>query len=304
MRWSPDGSWFFVGHWDRRETLVFSCEGELLATLEPPKGMRLGVMADITNLAFGLLPRGGERPRPVLDRTLAAARLRDELAASGVAGRWVDHVASTAVHAISLVPRSTGRSGAAGTRLGGRPALPAGVSWPKVAGAPLPFLLQVDLAEIAEANTGLPSTGLLSVFADWINDHVVVLHVEGATKTKAWPAKLDAEHRYEPVPLVPVAVLSTPELYDAHVPGLDAATAESLDRLRPPATHQLFGHPTLEQADPRERDDVPSVLLLQIESEPMARFEIRDGGRLHLWITPDDLAAFRFDRVVMTFDMS
>ena len=52
------------------------------------------------------------------------------------------------------------------TRIGGEPDLPADVEWPTINGGPVPFLAQVDLAEIHAVLPieHLPTSGLLSVF--------------------------------------------------------------------------------------------------------------------------------------------
>jgi hypothetical protein len=52
------------------------------------------------------------------------------------------------------------------TRLGGVPDLPAGSSWPRGPDGPLPFLAQLDLADVARrcGSSPLPAQGLLSFF--------------------------------------------------------------------------------------------------------------------------------------------
>ena len=64
--------------------------------------------------------------------------------------------------ALEVAPYDTG----ARSFVGGVPALPAGFVWPSRHGTPLPFLLQIDLAEIAPSlpSGELPATGRLLLF--------------------------------------------------------------------------------------------------------------------------------------------
>ena len=54
------------------------------------------------------------------------------------------------------------------SRLGGEPDLPPGAEWPRKAGAPLSFVAQLDLSELApyDVEGVLPTDGLLSFFYD------------------------------------------------------------------------------------------------------------------------------------------
>ena len=84
-------------------------------------------------------------------------------------GRHVDALVDAARPSIRL-DADTGldhdRLGA--SRLGGDPDLPAGAEWPRKNGAPLSFVAQVDLAELApyDLEGVLPTDGLLSLFYD------------------------------------------------------------------------------------------------------------------------------------------
>jgi uncharacterized protein YwqG len=57
-----------------------------------------------------------------------------------------------------------------GSKLGGRPDLPAGVEWPTRDGRPLAFLGQFALGDVprAEGEAKLPGEGLLSIFYDFV----------------------------------------------------------------------------------------------------------------------------------------
>ena len=62
---------------------------------------------------------------------------------------------------------------------------------------------------------------------------------------------------------------------------------------------QMLGHGSSEQDGPyRNRDN---VLLLQIAGDDDKPW-LGDGMMLHFWITPQDLAARRFDRVFPTYE--
>ena len=54
------------------------------------------------------------------------------------------------------------------SRLGGSPDLPSSIEWPRKGNAPLSFIAQVNLADVApyEAEGLLPRDGLLSFFYD------------------------------------------------------------------------------------------------------------------------------------------
>ncbi len=57
------------------------------------------------------------------------------------------------------------------TKIGGRPDLPPDTSWPEWRGAPLNFLAQIQLADIAayDPDGELPHEGTLSFFFDYTN---------------------------------------------------------------------------------------------------------------------------------------
>jgi len=57
------------------------------------------------------------------------------------------------------------KSSAGKSRLGGSPDLPRDFKWPVHRSGPYRFIGQFDLSEISAAETGLPKSGLLSVFA-------------------------------------------------------------------------------------------------------------------------------------------
>jgi hypothetical protein len=102
------------------------------------------------------------------------------------------------------------------SRFGGLPDLPPGIEWPRVEGKLLPFLAQVNLADLpASKESVLPSDGWLYVFGRFDNDHedqpVAVLHHRGPAtqlvraarpaKSEVWPDWMNITV-YEVVPLI------------------------------------------------------------------------------------------------------
>lgn len=99
---------------------------------------------------------------------------------------------------------------AMGTRLGGRPALPASVAWPRWNGQSLAFVAQIELGALpVQAELGLPREGRLLFFYDaeqrtWGFDPAdagsfAVLHDAEPAPTRSltpWPEDLPALGRY------------------------------------------------------------------------------------------------------------
>lgn len=95
--------------------------------------------------------------------------------------------------AVALVP-TPGRGDIGGHRLGGMPDLPLDLEWPTsevVAGAPLVFLLQLNLDDLDLGGLGLPTRGMLWLF---------IGQDEPATNVE-----VRVIHREEPGPLLPCA---------------------------------------------------------------------------------------------------
>lgn len=109
------------------------------------------------------------------------------------------------------------------SRIGGAPDLPPGVEWPRIEGAPLAFLAQIDLAELRgmAGAEDLPDSGLLAFFYDadartnhdaegnwcWPVRHrggVRVLHFEGdpATFIRTAAPEEDAPHVFPAYPIL------------------------------------------------------------------------------------------------------
>src|SRR5690242_6895057 len=73
---------------------------------------------------------------------------------SGTSARTVKRIIKGLLPSIRLVPRAADTSPTGGSRVGGLPDLPAGVTWPRAKAddpksRPLWFFMQVNLAEVA-----------------------------------------------------------------------------------------------------------------------------------------------------------
>jgi hypothetical protein len=131
------------------------------------------------------------------------------------------------------------------TKIGGRPDLPEDIPWPEWRDAPLNFLAQIRLADIAahDLNSGLPHAGMLSFFFDYTNwgtqgreaegSLATVLHIpeDVSLQRLTWPDVLDVRERYTPLAVTSFARELT-------VPGFDSPIIEqcgfTLDSLYPP----------------------------------------------------------------------
>lgn len=222
------------------------------------------------------------------------------------------------------------------SQLGGDPMLPAGWTWPAGERRPLSFLGQLDLAEAQSAGTmdWLPPGGLLYVFFDQdrhgAEDMVQVLYAaDAATALQAAPKDAWRRFRARRVSFQPCR--SAPSLewlgLDAAELGLSDGEFAALGRIgdAPPSgdiQYRVGGYPNEIQperlaisceyqsrglVEPRFGDPIPSEieaaaedwrLLLQIDSDPALGMNWRDGGRLYVFIRPQDARAADFTRTV------
>ncbi|MFE7564603.1 DUF1963 domain-containing protein [Kitasatospora sp. NPDC057500] len=208
--------------------------------------------------------------------------------------------------------------GAAG-RLGGLPALPEGTAWPEYADRPMQLLAELDCAALAAAfgaagpDTGgwpLPAEGLLLFFHDeWLADFTGrgcrVLHVPAGAPPRPAPA---AERGTPAVPAVPVGAaraLSAPSYQDRELERLfpddflvALDLAQDLAEQLPRPAVRVLGWCDTDTGRPEGHRP-----LLQIDSGVLDA----DWGEcvnVSFWITHDDLAAGRFDRVRQGFEIA
>jgi uncharacterized protein YwqG len=149
------------------------------------------------------------------------------------------------------------------TRLGGTPSLPPEFDWPEADGQALPFLLQVDLAEVyGVLPSFLPASGCLFFFFDdrrYRGGHVhdkrwwrVLFHAGDPTQFVQRPrsAAFDERQVYLPRSLEAVRIESLPSHYRFPNEFSDHTELHSYTEfsLRPfgdsLAHHQMLGHPS------------------------------------------------------------
>jgi uncharacterized protein YwqG len=168
-----------------------------------------------------------------------------------------------------------------GSKLGGRPDLPAGVEWPRLGDEPLSFIAQFDCRELQrfEAGTLLPPDGVLSFFYDaeqqpWGYDprdagaaRVLYHPASAGLSRRTHPPEITAHFRTKRVELHEIlefpshnmyrAADSLREYWDPSKAGFDVEPdeIERLTDLFDPGfgsgEHQLFGYPSVIQ-DPME----------------------------------------------------
>ena len=202
--------------------------------------------------------------------------------------------------------------------IGGTPALPVDVSWPRRPSGALSFLLQVATRELpASVADELPkSAAALWIFwepAAGMQDCAVVAaaadlqpmapksaseaDVVLPRRTVCFVPEMCLPHKFskEIEPL-----LADPDARARYVEFSNTVTALSglrVDEEGPETMtiHRLLGHADLIQSD--ERPDATWRLLVQVSSDPELDLEWGDWGKLYVWIRTEDLRTGRFDRV-------
>ncbi|MFJ9447343.1 DUF1963 domain-containing protein [Kitasatospora sp. NPDC101235] len=197
-------------------------------------------------------------------------------------------------------------------RTGGPAALPEDVDWPKGHRYPMELLAQLDCARLAEAfragRSGtpwpLPADGLLLFFhdlfpADPDGDCCVVLHVPSGTPERPAPPDPDG---LEPLPARPVRArwaLSAPSYLDDEL--REVFAGDYLDAMGVSDTcHEHLGSTDIRllgwcDSHNTTRPDGHRPLL-QVEGSA-ADASWGELVNVSVWITDEDLAAGRFDRV-------
>ncbi len=193
------------------------------------------------------------------------------LEARGLA-RVAGSVAAAAKPSVLLI--STQESEETCSRLGGRPNLPEQLDWPEWRGLPLPFIAQLDLAEILSGeDLGLPPSGSLYFFYEggetWGFDpkdkgSAQVIYSTDAPSRHALrelPEDVPEEMRFVGVRLeAGAADASLPDGQDQVIESLKLSAEErnaydefleELGEARPDMYHRLGGYPEPVQGDPR-----------------------------------------------------
>ncbi|WP_439627896.1 DUF1963 domain-containing protein [Gemmata sp.] len=195
------------------------------------------------------------------------------------------------------------------SKFGGGPDLPAGAKWPVYRGAPLSFLAQINLAELAPspACRELPSSGVLSVFCYYDPDEGNDAFPKGSWKLLHFPdaskltRNLPPEVSFSPCRLVFTECLTVPDPdspWNKTIGFGHHEDAEDMYReviVGPVGGHQLLGYPVPIQCDPLDKKTVRHLLTIDADDKPDWMWG--DGGALYFLITEADLKAHRFDRV-------
>jgi uncharacterized protein YwqG len=194
------------------------------------------------------------------------AQITQALQAAGV-GRHATALAALAEPSLHARVADSRSAAGAHSRLGGMPSVPAGFEWPRWTDAPLSFIGQLRLADLAPfaAAKPLPSTGVLSFFyaaeqgtwgfdpADRGSARVFWFPDESALTSVSAPRELAEEARFTPVSLVfeerltlPVfdslaveALALSSEEADAYAEFVEESGFMPLDGMQ----HQVLGHP-------------------------------------------------------------
>lgn len=135
----------------------------------------------------------------------------------------LDSISKLARSAVSFQATEENGRHAATSRMGGLPALPATVPWPRNQDRSLAFIAQIELSSLprAAAPEGFPAEGRLLFFYDveqgtWGFDpkdagSFAVIHVPGAGSRDAeWPADLPEHARFEVSPLALEETMTLP----------------------------------------------------------------------------------------------
>jgi hypothetical protein len=252
-----------------------------------------------------------------------------------VADRVVASARPTVLVLRKLLRRAPGELGT--SRLGGNPDLPVGTPWPYCRGKRMTFLGQLRLSDLPPEAAELGRHGgLLLVFMEvrfefpsstrsglWGGRCTAVVHAPtGTSLARVRPPRRAAVMRLRPArlryavrPDVPdVAMdfqsLAAP-LSDVLLIGSEVDhwwdLRESLHRRNGLLSHRLLGYVDTPNGAGScwRRTERPIDRwrhLITIGLDFGVGFEVADGGRLQVEISPADLAAGRFDRVCGIFD--
>lgn len=207
-------------------------------------------------------------------------------------------------------PARTDDSPVGSAKVGGQPDLPADMPWPKRNGRALEHVASLDF-DVAPRVDGVPPiAGRLVFFYDEKNLPFgdedegeagwAVVHVpSGTASARTKPPR--GTKTFKPSTLVPTVEQTLPTVQSHAIAQLKLTKAlgKKYWDLRDawPAldgeSHRSFGHSDGMDLSP----DPDDVLLLQLDSYEHGDVNWGDAGLLLFWITPEDLASARFDRV-------
>jgi uncharacterized protein YwqG len=229
------------------------------------------IMSSMDNFLKRLF--GGGKDPPPMEEVEKAISLG--LAAAGLE-RIAPDVLRLARRSIRIANRPARAEGVSGaSHLGGQPDLPEGASWPMWKGAPMAFVGQVRLRDVAAlaVEPALPSDGLLSFFYDSKQEtygadpadrggwQVVYYHGDARLlHSQPFPASLPEASRFMPLPASFFPDLTLPSAPRQADPGLNWSDDEThryeawlMERFSPQERaapkHRMFGYPDQIQDD-------------------------------------------------------
>ena len=222
-----------------------------------------------------------------------------------------------------------------GTKFGGRPDLPQGVSWPEFDGTPLPFVAQINLSAIASCGIGqvLPKNGILYFFLDvdayfdklpsqelYQNTYYVLYSLDSLENLQRSVFPESLQVRYHPCKILCNSEITLPAYskYDpttfkrcGFIAPLSEEEEEGYDIIKSQLSwtagikyhvpiHRLLGYADNNQWDMyAELGGSPEnwKLLFQVDSDDATDTEWGDTGRIYFWIPTKDLQQHDFTHV-------
>lgn len=252
--------------------------------------------------------------------------LRYALAATGLSDllAHVDTLAQPAIHLTTHAVAQDSAIAVGASTLGGQPDLPPGTAWPAKQGAPLAFVAQLRLEEVAPYDSAhaLPARGLLSFFYDAAQEtyggspadrdgfHVFYIADAAGVQRQPFPAALPASARFTPCAVTFSNEVTLPETPTVALPDItwtpeQQKTYEAVLADLPGAAQQhalpqdqLLGYPDTLQDDMRLECQLAShgVDVSQLETDPKAKTLIpgADDWTLLLQVDSDGQAGMRW----------
>ena len=268
--------------------------------------------------------------------------IREESSQYSVPDAIVEAVLDRLLPSIRMLPQHPEEADAARvgcSRIGGLPDLPSGVLWPCIsaqpssgrthlAGQPLSFLMQLNLAEVSTLDKKqiLPPRGMLYFFFRPVDleDESDVIFATGSLSLRplAPPVDLPQPDMFQGFALAPRLEWTVPfpytlglceELVVEHLRLWDTlegrvAEAQGFGPYYEPK-HRLLGHPQLIQGPGLEEG---TRLLLQVDSDcvffdkgyPHTGMMWGDAGRIYYVIVDQELQSHRFEAANAFLEMS
>lgn len=257
--------------------------------------------------------------------TMTIGDVQYSLAATGL-NDLLAHVQTLVQPAIRLSTRAVAQEAIAvgASEIGGQPDLPPNTPWPAKQGAPLSFVAQIRLEEVASYDSAhvLPSKGLLSFFYDAAQEtyggspadrdgfHVFYFADAVGVWRQSFPEALPASARFTPCAVSFATELTLPDTPTVALPNLTwtpdqqktyeavLATLPGAEAQHAAPQDQLLGYPDTLQDDMRLECQLAShgVDVSQMASDPRAKALIpgADDWTLLLQVDSDGQAGMRW----------